>query len=505
MRDMVVSLIGNDFFTKYSISDLLSSLGFKVLQFDGAFDTTIHSDFIVVISNDTSNIDSLIDNISQPCLVIGDIDNSYFMNDLIIDILPISIPQELFISKVKIIGRLIKSSLKSDAKSRLLEKKIIDLQEKVARVESASKTKSFFLANVSHEIKTPLTGIKGFAEMMMDTGLNSDQREYMNYVNLSVKRLNNIVSDVLDYTELETIGYKESERSFYVGDTIENAVSFVEIDAIHKNLTIETQISDNIPFCISGDESRLRQILVLLMNNAIKFTAKGSIRVDAEMIGSEKDGVMLSFSVSDTGIGIKKEKIPFIFDRFYQIDDSHNRKYGGLGLGLAIVKQLIDNMQGEIWVESEENIGTAFKFVLPFRVTNSTNEVGHKDVSPIGKKLLIVEDNPINMKIFRLILEKMGYELSVAENGIHALQAYENERFDLIFMDVQMPELNGLEATIRIREKEKNSNIHTPIVAFTAHSTSRDKDACMKAGMDDVLNKPIQKTALQNVLNKFIN
>ncbi|MEI7597574.1 MAG: response regulator [Bacteroidota bacterium] len=505
MRNLFVSLYGNDLFLNFSISKILKEIGYTVLPNNGDCKDKTKADLSIFVEQDNCKIDTFVDNLCHSCILIGNFNSDLLKNNLILEILPNTVSKQVLTEKLIVFSKLINNTINTSSEGQKFGKELLELQEQKELADLASKTKSFFLANVSHEIKTPLTGIKGFAEMLMDSGLNQEQRKYIEYVNLSVKRLTSIVSDVLDYTELESIGYKENEKAFYIGDTIANAASFVEIDAIHKNLIIETEVPENIPFCLVGDESRVRQIIVLLLNNAIKFTSKGKVKISVELAEDNKNFTILKFTVSDTGIGIKKEKLPFIFDRFYQIDESHNRKYGGLGLGLAIVKQLLDNMLGTIKVESEENKGTSFVFELPFKPHDAIVEQPKQMVSAEGKKILIVEDNPINMKIFKLILEKMGYTLSLAENGLIALQILDDEKFDLIFMDVQMPELNGLEATMRIREKELLANNHTPIVAFTAHSTSRDKEACLKAGMDDVLNKPIQKTALQNVLSKYIN
>lgn len=449
-------------------------------------------------------IDEIIDfctSVQSPLIVYGTTLSSE--NECILEYLDQTSNKDALIAKFKVYHKLLSHKKTSNCDD--CDKKIKELLILKEKAESANETKNFFLANVSHEIKTPLTGIKGFIEMLEETPLTSEQMEYVRYAGMSSKKLDEIVTDILDYTELETVGYIKNERPFKLSSMIERTVSFVKIDAIHKKLTIDSTFSGDISEILIGDESRIRQVLISLLDNAIKFTDEGAIHISINVIEKKQNSEIIQVSVKDSGIGIKQEKQQIIFEKFFQIDESHERKHGGLGLGLAISKQLIDNMGGHIWVESKEGEGSVFTFelelkkadekLLPNAITKSTKK---------NKEILIVEDNPINLKIFNLMLEKLGHKTFTADNGLKAVALIQKKRFDLIFMDVQMPELNGLEATIKIREFEKNKKRHTPIIAFTAHSTSRDKEACMEAGMDDILLKPIQKSTLNSILATYL-
>ena len=381
--------------------------------------------------------------------------------------------------------------------------------EMAAEAETANSTKSEFLANMSHEIRTPLNGIIGMTNLALDTKLTAEQSDYLETVKLSADALLNVITDILDFSKIEAGKIELEEIVFSPADCIEGVLKTMTFQAKEKGLALVCDIGTEVPHAVRGDPGRLRQVLLNLVGNAIKFTDEGAVglKVMADVI--EENASILHFIVSDSGIGIAPEKFDLIFGSFNQADASTTRHYGGTGLGLTISRYLARMMSGRLWVESELGVGSRFHFTV--RLITEKNSVSVTETLPgpfitrssKSLRVLLAEDNRVNQKIAIRLLEKRGHHAVLATNGKEALEALARASFDLVLMDVHMPEMDGLEATIAVREKEKSTGLHQPVIAMTALAMKGDRERCLAAGMDGYLSKPIDVKQLDDVLAAY--
>ncbi|MBI4641226.1 MAG: response regulator [Candidatus Tectomicrobia bacterium] len=389
-----------------------------------------------------------------------------------------------------------------------------ELRQAKEEAEAANRAKSEFLANVSHEVRTPMNGIIGMMELLRNTHLTTQQREYLNMVKESADSLLRVINDILDFSKIEAGRLELESTEFNLREMLGNTTKVLSVSANLKGLDLLCHISPRVPDMLVGDHGRLFQVIINLVNNAIKFTERGKIVVSVEVESKTNNDICLHFTVSDTGIGIPPDKQQLIFEPFIQADTSTRRRYGGTGLGLAISKQFVEMMGGKIDLKSKVGKGSQFHFTTRFGVGNGVTRLPltttvEKGAAPAPQHLLpasrrlhilLAEDNVINQAVATGILESAGHAVAVAKNGREVLAALEREPFDLILMDVQMPEMDGFEATEAIREKERATGTHIPIVAMTARAMRSDQERCLEAGMDGYLSKPIRPGELMRAI-----
>jgi signal transduction histidine kinase/ligand-binding sensor domain-containing protein/CheY-like chemotaxis protein len=408
-----------------------------------------------------------------------------------------------------------------------LQKNVVECQKReiealFRQAEEVSRLKSEFLANMSHEIRTPMNGVIGMTQLALDTPLSELQRDYITTVQSSAESLLVVINDILDFSKIEAGKMDLAHEPFSLRQSVSDTLSVFAWKAQEKGLKLTQEISPEAPVALVGDSDRLRQVLLNLISNAMKFTDRGEISLTvspAPSASQRASEVALCFSVRDTGIGIPPDKRAFIFEAFAQADGSSRRRQGGTGLGLAICTKLVQLMNGRIWVESSEGVGSTFSFTATFTAAEPPAAAG--TILPPGETrpermprapqplhILLAEDNIVNQKVAQLMIEKMGHSVVVVANGCRALEAVAKQHFDLILMDLQMPQMDGFEATARIRETEGRiaasgqAKPHIPIVALTAHAMSGDRDECLHAGMDDYISKPIALPALIAIFDK---
>ncbi len=385
-----------------------------------------------------------------------------------------------------------------------------------SKAEFADRAKSEFLANMSHELRTPMNGIVGMADMLEDTALTAEQREYNGVLRNSARSLLLIVNDILDLSKIEAGSMELDSTPFPLRKAIFDAVDLFKGVASKQGLVLDADIAPDLPRYIEGDETRFIQVLRNLLGNAIKFTDRGGVHLRAAL-----EGESLLVSVRDTGIGIPETQIQKIFDKFTQANNTSSRRYGGTGLGLAISKQLIEMMNGEIGAESECGEGSMFWFRIPLKIRNdiedSVAEHSFSRLQPdsqgepamhgkinLQARILLAEDHPTNQFLMKRLLLKIGLSsIDYAENGKEALDAFTKNSYDLVLMDCQMPEMDGYEATRQIREKQ-NDGERTPIIAMTANAMVGDREKCMEAGMDDYISKPVDAKKFTDLLARWL-
>ncbi|MBN2797077.1 MAG: response regulator [Clostridia bacterium] len=374
------------------------------------------------------------------------------------------------------------------------------------QAEILALAKEHFLSTISHEIRTPLNGMIGMLQLLSMTEITQEQSELIEVSINASNGLLSVINDVLDFTKLSKDKMVLKDEKFNLRNFVEELLVMFKPSAIEKNLDLNMHIQTEIPEHLIGDTSRLRQLLVNLIGNAIKFTHQGSVDLYVELEGKTDLFVILHWIIVDTGIGIAPSHHSKIFNSFSQENDFSVRKYGGTGLGLAIAKGLVELMAGDIWVKSELGMGSEFHFTIRLKQMINHEESLESPLDETLPKLnvLLAEDDNINQLVVSKLCEKLGWDIKIAENGIEAFALYRDEQFDLVLMDIEMPICNGLEATGLIRNHEIVSNRHVPIIAMTAYGFEKDKAKCLNAGMDDYITKPVDFVQLKNMVRKNI-
>lgn len=399
--------------------------------------------------------------------------------------------------------------LRDISASKQTEQDLIIAQQKA---ESASLAKSVFLANMSHEIRTPMNGILGTLDLMLQNPLPPDQQERAKIIQKSADSLMSIINDILDISKIEAGKLQLDTQVFKLADLLADFAETIQPNINAKNLSFQYELEPLEGQSYLGDVGRIRQILNNLVGNAIKFTEKGFVFVDVQMIRENAQEALLKFNVKDTGIGIAEDVQKNLFNRFTQGDDSTTRKYGGTGLGLSICQQLAELMGGEVGVNSKRNQGSHFWFTVNLEkpahqsVDASADRIVNKVTGQYEGIVLVVDDNETNQFVAKGVLQALGLKVTLANDGAEAIKAWENRRFDLIIMDCQMPIMDGFEATAKIRQLEiERSEPPIPIIAMTASAMQGDREKCLAAGMNDYITKPIETAVVERVIAPWLH
>ncbi|MEA1934711.1 MAG: ATP-binding protein [Thermodesulfobacteriota bacterium] len=422
---------------------------------------------------------------------------------------------------------LIQSKEKEYAKTLEIEidRQTSELREKNRQLEEASRLKSEFLANMSHELRTPMNAVIGFSDILAETDLNEIQSEYCKTISKSAAGLLVLINDVLDLAKIESGKFELENDSFSIAELIKNVDDMFKMAAKGKDLCLSHFVDSRLPGVLKGDANRIRQIMVNLTGNAMKFTNQGCVDIRADLTKQTEDAVDVRFSVSDTGIGIPEERQDAVFEKFTQADGSTTRKFGGTGLGLAISNELVKLMKGKMTLTSVTGKGSAFSFTIPMtksaqeQTEKTTKDPAESHVDMEGDRkirVLLVEDNKVNQRLTGIFVQKQGHEVGVAGDGMVALEKLKTGKWDLILMDIQMPNMDGREATIKIREIESSPEMRdqyeslyhrktpVPIVGLTAHARKEDEEGCYSVGMDAFLTKPIKNQRLAEIIQDQI-
>ena len=404
-------------------------------------------------------------------------------------------------------------SLNENLKDEIQHGKKIEAELKEARdnAEKMSQAKGEFLANMSHEIRTPMNGVIGTLQLLEDTQLNEEQREFVETAHKSADALLAILNDILDLSKIEAGKLSFENIAFDLNQIIRDIVILHSLKAEQQGIALLQQVDEGLPATIIGDPTRLRQVIVNLVSNAMKFTRQGEVKIAVEVLDKDEEKVELKITVSDTGIGIPLEVQDTLFNAFTQADGSTTRKYGGTGLGLAIVSQLVEMMDGSLGLDSVEGEGASFWFRASFAYDDKSHQAESEeqhDAKPaqLKAKILLAEDNPINQMVAQKMLEKLGLKADVASNGAEAVKVLSETAYDLVLMDCQMPEMDGFDATREIRKQQIKSlnDKPLPVIAMTANVMSGDRERCLEVGMDDYVGKPVQMDKLEQVLRKWL-
>lgn len=427
-----------------------------------------------------------------------------------IDFISKPINDDILRGKVKVFVELYHQKKEREDLIKQLELTSERLEVEKAKAENATRAKTMFLASMSHEIRTPLNGIVGMIDILKQTQSLDKLAEYLEIIEISADNLLNIINDILDFSKIESDQLELEEIAFNIRDEINSVVKLLGLKASGKGLEFTATVDENVPQYLLGDPVRLKQILINLANNAIKFTEHGFVKIKVDVLQAPDDNsVMLRCSVTDSGIGISDDGKARLFKEFSQSDKSTTRKFGGTGLGLAISKKLTDLMQGQIDVNSKPGEGSEFWFTLKLgkvvKPPDASENIQKSHRLP-GKSLnvLLVDDNAINRKVALFNLQKLGHRVESAENGLEAVEKYAFGQFEAILMDVQMPVMDGYEATREIRKLEEKRLTQRPIriIAMTANAEKGEMDKCIELGMDDYISKPFKPEDLEKILQR---
>lgn len=390
---------------------------------------------------------------------------------------------------------------------RKVEERTKEIRLEKEKAEKAQAAEKSFLANMSHEIRTPLNAIIGMAHLLDNTQLEKDQKEYLNAIISSANILFGLISDILDISKIDAGKISIVNEDFDLHELAENLSTIFSPKAQKKGISFEYTIDDRISRYLHGDTKLINQVLINLIGNAVKFTFEGQVNLDFKLLNSGPDWQELKINVSDSGIGIKSDQIEDIFSQFKQAHKGIERVYGGTGLGLAISKKIVDKLGGILSVESTFNEGSNFYFNLKLPTANPENQLKKKlktdsDIQQINKdaKILIVEDNPMNLMYLQKLIEEQGLHYESVNNGLEATKLCQDHLFDLIFMDIQMPVMDGYEATAEIRKIYKD----LPIIALTANSLNGERKDALSSGFTDYVSKPYKPDHLQEILIKYL-
>jgi signal transduction histidine kinase/ActR/RegA family two-component response regulator len=417
--------------------------------------------------------------------------------------------------------RVLEEKSRAEQENLVVQEQKQEIERLLEATRQASTFKGEFLANMSHEIRTPMNGILGMTDFVLATDLTAEQREYLETARVSASSLLNLLNDVLDFSKVEAGKLDLNPLAFSLRLCLHQTLKIFAVSAGEKRLALSIDIGEGVKDNVIGDPDRLQQVLINLIGNAVKFTAEGGVRLLVRQVSVDGDALVTQFSVADTGIGIPPDKHQLIFEAFQQADGSTTRKFGGTGLGLAICAKLVDLMGGRIWLESEVGCGSVFHFTARFDLArpdqmpaasdqgslrsllNATRDRAASNSRPRANlRVLLAEDNVVNQQLERKLLERRGHKVIIAPTGRQAVDLFEREIFDVILMDVQMPDMDGLEATAAIRSREKPGSLRTPIIALTARTMREDKDRCIAAGMDAFITKPIQAVEFLRVVEE---